>query len=1222
MIRLKDKILKNKKCKRLISSICAFVILVMMIFSTFTSTANAFEFSDENESDYSFYMISSCLASALSMILADPSDQKMLDGVSKVNCNSAGCFLGYSDQAVTKGTKGLFSSMVSTAACTYDYKQLSSPAYKEIGKYSDGKTNVFSQYCMLGTGLAQLGIDQTGTDGSFNFSRQLIGTIMILTYRIAMAVNGMINIVIKTLIFLNPFQFFSKVNEINKLTDPDNPIKADFEALSQSKEEGDPSFAAKAFLEPITEVVSTLYTQLYSVSTVVLIILFAIMVYGLIMTLVDPRKASGRADIIKKYFFRAGFIILGIPLLGGTYTVLLDKLSADVESGNTAAAKIVASTFVDFESWVNNCYMVLPDVDIKVDVEEGHITASSSNDVQNICYKFNEKALKGSGTKLPGKFSVDADDKKEEALKMIGKIQTENKSKNKIEATVDEWIINMLERYKDGAKIYPSSYEQSWVAKWWMEKSDETYNSRREKYIANFSSTQKLLQRGSTAMNNFWEQEIPEGFRGPVGRPSKGIEGVDLSGKVKATKINKDLQLPALAIYNYLNSVFNETNIKVYSSEKSTSGHIRDYHYAVNLVGKGEQSFIYLVLCITMLLTYSLIGIFYSQGIVMLNIKRGIRLIIAVPGAMLGSLQSVAKIICYTVLMLAEIIINIVLFMFFTNMIFNIASIVIKAFSDAAKTVFGEPFVESVGFQSIASIMVIIFLIWFTVQAIKLRRPIVKTLEEMADNVVNKFVTGYDAKAAQAQGNGSANVTPLGAKKASMEPKSRFRNPIGRAMEKAKDTSKQEAFIGQMFGGNGSAFSEDQAFMERDMQKRAAKKHARRERMEVAKQAVVGAGEVAAGVATGNAALTAKGAGTLVKAAGNANQSQENLYQANKNADTQLATTLNPNMAKHDARLGYTKGEAKPIEKMNLGAELGQAISMGAAGSAGVAGSAGNMANGKIDLSKVLQATSRNDGTASSAMQNGLTEFANQLSYGKDYANKSENGGNVSVKRTTRRLVNDSVDEFKVSSNNTKSNSTESNSTNMVTNTVDTKVQNVAGRETITSLNTNKSNSSSSRSASTEHRRNTRTVVEETTEEIKELSNGVLNNRANANKSVYTPMNTSQNVYNTHTVNMNTHTNVQTSSSGGNTYIPQPKSQNTVQTTNSTVTHVDNVRVVNKTNVIRNNSTSPDIRPEHTSSFVTSSKTIYENTKVNHVKTESNAINTAKNDNSDSKSDK
>jgi len=454
--------------------------------------------------------------------------------------------------------------------------------------------------------------------------------------------------------------------------------------------------------------------------------------------------------------------------------------------------------------------MILPDTVIKVDTDKGHITANAGNSIQDICYAFNEKATTG----LPSRFTTGS--AANDVSKLIGQIQNETRMPAGNIGSTDAWVISLLQRYQSGKKIYASEYEQAWISKFWLKDNDADFNEKRENYVKNFATPQVLLQVDGSERAAFWNREVPAGYiRGPIGRDANGtgssvINGINLNSRNMGSEVSNSLKLPALAVYNYLNSTFNETTVRVYSSEKASSGHIRDYHYSVNLVGKGEQSFVYLFLCITMLLTYSVLGFVYAFCIIMSNMKRGMRLIVAVPGAMLGSLASVAKIISYTVLMIAELVLNIMLYMLTTDLIFSVASVITTTFVNTASSIFSTAFVSSGAFSTLVSILVIIFLIWFTVQTIKLRNPIIKSLEEMADNVVTKFITGQTVGGnAQGSGGQGDSTAARGAQIAAMEPKRRFRTPVGRAAEKMKDTSKQEAFLGQMFGGNGSAFKED-----------------------------------------------------------------------------------------------------------------------------------------------------------------------------------------------------------------------------------------------------------------------------------------------------------------------------------------------------------------------------------------------------------------------------
>lgn len=275
----------------------------------------------------------------------------------------------------------------------------------------------------------------------------------------------------------------------------------------------------------------------------------------------------------------------------------------------------------------------------------------------------------------------------------------------------------------------------------------------------------------------------------------------------------------------------------------------------------------------------------------------------------------------------------------------------------------------------------------------------------MADNVVNRFITGQTSGGnVQGSGGQGENSAAKGSQIAAMEPKRGFRTPIARACEKMSDTSKQEAFIGQMFGGNGSAFKEDQAFRQRDLEKRAAKKHARREMLEAGKQLAVGAGEFVTGAATGNAALMAQGAKTTLHGIGTANQATENKYQADKNADTKLATTLNSDMAKHDERLGYTKGQSKDIQRMSFGNEMAQAARLSGAGSDKAVTTLKQGSNGSI--------TNLGDDTVA-AYTGGNMEVKNAMAHGLDMVTGSENSKDIKgrAKSIKKISVDNEIDQ-------------------------------------------------------------------------------------------------------------------------------------------------------------------------------------------------------------------
>lgn len=871
--------------------IIAFTLVITIVTGT-VSVSRA-----EAPTDYSFYTLASVATAALSSCASDNNLMSTIFGQG-LNVNSAGGVLGYQDSSKSTGIIGFLSSAISGSAVTYNYTQLCSGSYKTNAGV---KNNVFSPYCAIGACLSDLGIDQTGTEVSGTLMRKVIGSVTLAAYYAAQCVTVLFKTVIKILKMINPFQFFSKANTYASTS-------VDHTSLEKA------GFFSDKF-ESVTIFISRLYGQLYNLGTVFVTIAFAVMVISVIMACSLTGRTGGRMGSIKKFLIRASFVVFGIPLLGGTYTAVLDHLSNEMEGGNTAAAKVVASTFCDFEGWVM-LGMRLPE-DLKVTVKNGAITACEDTvdgvlgiNVQDLCYGINQKVC----TSLP--LALDSARGNQGILKIIESAQTDGNPGTGTALNAHNWVIDILTRYMTGKKVYASSYEQKWIATFWTSAHKESL----QMYIEKIDTTEEIL--GNDTICNLWYKPRYEvnghKIRNPFARENDAsIDTADLSSDGYFI-VSKKMFLSPMSVYNYLNSTFDTTSIKVFSSEKSSSTLIRDYHYSVTLVGKGISSIMLFLLCITLLITYAILGFVYGFGIVMTNFGRGVRLIIAVPGAMLGSVQSVAKIVSYTVLMLLEVIINIALYAISTDLLYNLAYVLASNFDNYTSSVLGIA-VYSSAIRPIISFVVVVFLVWFCIQCIKLRKPVTKALEEMADNVVRQFITGnrggQSAGAAYSQGG---TVQAAGASQAELEPKKNRRTFIGRGIEKAKDTSKQEAFIGQMFGGGDSAFAEEQAIIQNKKEKRAAKKWARREKIEAGKKALIGTAKVAVGAATGNAALALNGGGDLLKSADMANQAAENQHQANLKANTKLATTLNPNMAKHDERLGYTRGQARPVERVTM----------------------------------------------------------------------------------------------------------------------------------------------------------------------------------------------------------------------------------------------------------------------------------------------------------------
>ena len=332
MVVIKQKLQNLKKSK--------FVIILLLIcvavFVWGTISVQAVD--DDEASDYSFYTLASNMSMALSTVAADTENGNavvsMFYGLSP---SSAGGILGYPDKTTSRGVSGLFGAYNSNSSISYSYAQLSKGNYSLIGSVL--RNNVFSTYCVLGATLADMGIDKTAPDTITDPTRQMIGISIRLFYEAAHIVSVLFKFIINFLQKINPFQFFSKADDYIKEKGIDTSV-VDFGGLEVHNEESDFS----GFFMPLIEAVSNLYSSLYEMGSMVLLVFFGVMVISLFMQRITATQS--RFEIIRKYVFRAAFIVFGIPLLGCSYTVILDMVSKDMAGKNSPAAKVIASTFV------------------------------------------------------------------------------------------------------------------------------------------------------------------------------------------------------------------------------------------------------------------------------------------------------------------------------------------------------------------------------------------------------------------------------------------------------------------------------------------------------------------------------------------------------------------------------------------------------------------------------------------------------------------------------------------------------------------------------------------------------------------------------------------------------------------------------------------------------------------------------------------------------------
>ena len=739
---------------------------------------------------------------------------------------NAGVFVGYSDQSFFAAL--LTNSSVSYAYETFGYAspwQNGHPASDSKGGIYVGpfngdpsEVNIFTKgnsayttairdYAYYGYLLSQLGLDQTATETSFSLLPSITGYAMYFLYIIALAIPLFFHIIISVLKALNPFKLFT--------------VGADSLITNYLGTMG-PNNA----LYGLASVVTSLYNSFQQLSMAAIVPIFIVML--IVWTLLLRRGGETKRKI-RDFAIRILFIGLGIPVLGGTYTVCLDAMSEASSTNATASTQIIGSMFVDFEAWAKNARLAVPkkvsdingisyDIANTASVNTESVSLTGPGIVPTTDAMMNVRATAWyiNGLSHDSTTLFKGDSKYIVKFTQAGNTATgsttattfsgltdaayEGTENDASAVAVQKVLTDMLKRYRSGSFYYGSDFESdvkgeltriydsaSDAGKGTLNQVREAADEKTWKLAAklNDSHDPDLKSDDKDAKGAFFNRllntEYGNGYNIFLngGLQVKGSGSTfnyyesklspaanNLSGIVSRSSSSngKKYGLSTFSLYNYLNSSFNESGIVCYSSEKASSGFIRKGHKSVSLVGTGLSKPLYWLDGCILLLVFIVIGFWYCFGIMFSNIKRGIRMIMAVPMAMLGAMRAIAKVVVYSVMMIIEIIASFVLY----DLIMELAM--------AAPTVLMTPLatamVSNVRINSMLAniytplslIVEMVIYIIMLIMALRLRKSFVKSIDEAAAKLIDKFLnTGSSAQGAAGVNRPSAAKRLAGA---------------------------------------------------------------------------------------------------------------------------------------------------------------------------------------------------------------------------------------------------------------------------------------------------------------------------------------------------------------------------------------------------------------------------------------------------------------------------
>lgn len=752
--------------------------------------------------DYSMYRMASAMASFYSNGRAATAGIEEGDGNEFTDVEDAGLgawggvlnkaanggdVLGYTDPKHNEDSGWFFGTGDANNQKTYSYDSLASHSF--VGPH---------HYAVFGATLNGLGLDGSAAQDSATdvAQRKGMGYSIMAVYMISGGIDLVFNSVLKILTTINPFRLLV------------TPASQNTNATFTEGMAGGQTTAGTPF-----EGMTDFFTQIYNWSVGIGWLVVIPVSLGLTMMGILMMRRMDKGSAVKKVAIRVIYGVVGLPLLGVTYTGALDSLlSAGNSTGASSnATKIVLSTYVDFQSWAEKTRLQVPGIVgttgvISWDGEVQAPTSQALRTVRNTTLEINANSNEYLSTFSSGSaFDLNLSGGTGWMTKMsdptsgdITYVTGGDTAATNSATTIFSTTVDMLTRYIENESLSSGSFEtsirssmedlakynpdvasdvMSWVTDYntessVAEKTSEDLAEEKNPILAvHDSAGLRGLATGSTGQN----LKFASGGATTSCNNStvSAISGTGSFGGGFVDLLDGDLRsycnLSPLTMYNYLNTSFNPSDAGVYSASTSTSTYSRASHNSVNLIGTGAMSIVYWFSAISLMGSFIVIGIGYAGAMLFNSIRRSISLIGAVPFAAMGFIAGVAKVIVYTVAMFVEIIGTIFLYQLITKFLMAVPALFEQPLTNVLVGVESDAVVAGgMGLVGIAlsaidnwavaamviTIVASLGVIVFTIIAMKVRSSLVSGVDEAVTSVVNRFLDTQVSSAGATSGDG------------------------------------------------------------------------------------------------------------------------------------------------------------------------------------------------------------------------------------------------------------------------------------------------------------------------------------------------------------------------------------------------------------------------------------------------------------------------------------
>lgn len=716
--------------KRIIATVLMFLLAGAAALALSTPAKAA-----EDTANYSFYKLSSSLAAFFSNAQSPDENAQPVNGEVWKSVleqpGSAGSMLGYVDPDFSFSMEFL-NSQISGSSSAVGYNTLIQSA--QSGGTSSTQTPGMLDYAHFGAALNAMGLDSMSTGLSLNMFLPIGGGLMMLLYIFTGVVDMLFTGIISTLKALNPFTlFYAGVKAVS-------PEFADGMTGGQ---------APPGFLGGLSSWIAQWYRVLNDLSWAVLVPLFiGVLLLGLLLS-----KNMNRGSAIRRLIIRLVFIGVGLPLIGSMYTGVLNSMGDATKGGSAGSTQVVLSTYVDFQNWALKNRLSVPEKAVIEWDASGHKpTATALANVRNTALEIN-KSTNPAWSSINSTLNVAADKSWTDAA-----IQdTTGDAAGGLRGYMS--TIDLLARYMGGTKVDAASFETA-IKGDISTSAPYTTGTDGKKQVSDwfteFSDPQKSLPAiddpDQVANNPVIRVGSDQGLQASPAGSTYGVKKYTSPSKLRCgawvSRSNGEplnCNMSSLSLYNYLNTSFGSDSMTMYSSNKSTSGATREMHSSVTQVGTGMMSGLYWLNAIVLLGSFVLIGLGYAFSMLFANIKRSFQLVTAIPFATIGALPAIAKVVIYTLAMVLEVIVTLFIYRFMQVFLISIPQIVEMPFSAVLNTTAKSNstvvnMVTGGTLPMVMTVLSIIGLLIFTVLALRTRKTLVTSINEVVTKLVDKFM--------------------------------------------------------------------------------------------------------------------------------------------------------------------------------------------------------------------------------------------------------------------------------------------------------------------------------------------------------------------------------------------------------------------------------------------------------------------------------------------------